>query len=163
MKLILTIASNYMAHACEHAKSLQSCLTLRDPMDCSLPGSSVHVDSPGNNTEMGFHTLLQGIFPSQGSNLHLLCSCTGRWVHYHHATWEAPIWFIQCMKENLLQLHCTRNRNQGHSPEKEKQKGKMAVYGGLTNSCEKKGSKKQRGKGKIKASECRVPKNSKER
>ena len=25
------------------AKSLQSCPTLRDPMDCSLPGSSVHV------------------------------------------------------------------------------------------------------------------------
>ena len=24
------------------AKSLQSCLTLCDPMDCSLPGSSVH-------------------------------------------------------------------------------------------------------------------------
>ena len=24
------------------AKSLQSCLTLRNPMDCSLPGSSVH-------------------------------------------------------------------------------------------------------------------------
>ena len=27
---------------CMHAKSLQSCLTLCDPMDCSLPGSSVH-------------------------------------------------------------------------------------------------------------------------
>ena len=25
-----------------HAQSLQSCLTLCDPMDCSLPGSSVH-------------------------------------------------------------------------------------------------------------------------
>ena len=25
-----------------HARSLQSCLTLCDPMDCSLPGSSVH-------------------------------------------------------------------------------------------------------------------------
>ena len=25
-----------------HAKSLQSCPTLCDPMDCSLPGSSVH-------------------------------------------------------------------------------------------------------------------------
>ena len=24
------------------AKSLQSCPTLRDPMDCSLPGSSMH-------------------------------------------------------------------------------------------------------------------------
>ena len=29
-------------HACVCAKSLQSCLTLCDPMDCSLPGSSVH-------------------------------------------------------------------------------------------------------------------------
>ena len=25
-----------------YAKSLQSCPTLRDPMDCSLPGSSIH-------------------------------------------------------------------------------------------------------------------------
>ena len=25
-----------------HTKSLQSCLTLHDPMDCSPPGSSVH-------------------------------------------------------------------------------------------------------------------------
>ena len=39
----------------------------------------------------------------------------------------------------------------------------MAVWGGLTNCCEKKRSKEQRRKGKIKASECRVPKNSKKR
>ena len=38
----------------------------------------------------------------------------------------------------------------------------MAVWGGLTNSCEKKRSKKQRRKGKIPV-ECRVPKNSKEK
>ena len=42
------------------------------------------------------------------------------------------------------------------------QKSKMAVWGGLTNSCEKKRSEKQVSKGKIKASECRVPKKSKE-
>ena len=30
------------AAAAAAAKSLQSCPTLRDPMDCSLPGSSVH-------------------------------------------------------------------------------------------------------------------------
>ena len=42
-------------------------------------------------------------------------------------------------------------------------KSKMAVWGGLTNSCEKKRSEKQRRKGKIHPSECRVPKNSKER
>ena len=47
--------------------------------------------------------------------------------------------------------------------EKEMQKSKMAVWGGLTNSCEKKRGEKQRRKGKILASECRVPKNSKKR
>ena len=40
------------------------------------------------------------------------------------------------------------------------QKSKMAVWGGLTNSCEKKRSEKQRRKGKIYPFECRVPKNS---
>ena len=44
-----------------------------------------------------------------------------------------------------------------------KKKHKMAVWGDLTNSCEKKRSEKQRRKGKIEASQCRVPKNSKER
>ena len=33
--------------------------------------------------------------------------------------------------------------------EKKKKKSEMAVWGGLTNSCEKKRSKKQRRKGKI--------------
>ena len=37
-------------------------------MDCSLPGHSVHGDSPGKNTGVGCHALLQGIFPTQGSN-----------------------------------------------------------------------------------------------
>ena len=35
----------------------------------------------------------------------------------------------------------------------------MAVWGGLTNSCEKKRSEKQRRNGKIYPFECRVPKN----
>ena len=30
------------SNACVHAKLLQSCPTLRDPMDSSPPGSSVH-------------------------------------------------------------------------------------------------------------------------
>ena len=109
----------------------QSYPTLRDPMDCSLPGSSVHGifqarvlewgaiakwsqivwqflknlkqnyhmcvlscsvvsnslqlhglyparllcpwDFPGKNTGVGCHSLLQGIFLTQGLNLHLLC------------------------------------------------------------------------------------------
>ena len=47
---------------------LQSC----DPMDCSLPGSSVHGDFPGKNTGVGCHALLQGILLTQGWNPHLL-------------------------------------------------------------------------------------------
>ena len=50
------------------AKSLQSCLTLCDPMNRSPPGSSVCGDSPGKNTGVGCHALLQGIFPTQGLN-----------------------------------------------------------------------------------------------
>ena len=38
------------------------------PVDCSPAGSSVHGDSPGKNTGVGCYTLLQGIFPTQGSN-----------------------------------------------------------------------------------------------
>ena len=55
-----------------HAQSLQSCPTLCDPMDCNLPVSSVHEDSAGKNTGVDFHTLLQGIVLTQGSNPHLM-------------------------------------------------------------------------------------------
>ena len=37
-------------------------------MDGSPPVSSVHGDSPGKNTGMGCHFLLQGISSTQGSN-----------------------------------------------------------------------------------------------
>ena len=57
----------------------QSCLTLCNPMDCSPPGSSVHGISQARITGMGGHSLLQGIFPTQGSNPHLL-HC--RQIHY---------------------------------------------------------------------------------
>ena len=46
----------------------QSCPTLCNPMDCSPPGSFVHGNSPGKNTGVGCHALLQGIFPTQGLN-----------------------------------------------------------------------------------------------
>ena len=53
-------------------KSLQSCPTLCDPMDCSPRSSSVR-SSPGKNIGVGGHGLLQGIFPTQGLNPDLLC------------------------------------------------------------------------------------------
>ena len=55
------------AHAC--MLSRVSRVQLCNPMDCSPPGSSVHGDFPGKNT--GSHSLFQGIFLTQGSNLQL--------------------------------------------------------------------------------------------
>ena len=56
-------------HVCVHAKSFQSCPTLCNHMDHSLPGSSVHGMLQPRLLE--YHALLQGIFPTQGSNLGL--------------------------------------------------------------------------------------------
>ena len=64
----------------------QSGLTFWDPVDCSLPGFSVHGIFPGKNTRVVCHSLLQGISLIKGSNLGLLL---GRWILYHWATWEA--------------------------------------------------------------------------
>ena len=65
----------------------QSCPTLCDPMDCSPPDSFDHGDSPGKNTGVGCHALLQGIFPTQGSNPHLL-HC--RQILYHLSHQGSP-------------------------------------------------------------------------
>ena len=47
---------------------LLSHVRLCNPMAYSPPGSSVHGESPGKNTGVGCHALLQGILPTQGSN-----------------------------------------------------------------------------------------------
>ena len=70
-----------------HAKLLQFCPTLCDPMDHS-PQAPLSMDSPGKNTRVSCHVLLQEIFPTQGSNWHLL----------HLLHWQAgslplmPLW-----------------------------------------------------------------------
>ena len=65
----------------------QSSLTLCDPMDYSLPGTSVH----GVSSEILEWILLQGIFPTQGSNPGLP-HC--RWIlnHLsHQGSYSSPV------------------------------------------------------------------------
>ena len=64
-----------------------SCLTLCDLMDCSLPCSSIHGDSPCKNTGVGCHAPLQRIFLTQGSNPGLT-HC--RWILYHLSHQRSP-------------------------------------------------------------------------
>ena len=61
------------------------------PMDCSPPGSSVHGDSPGKNSGVGYHTLLQGILPTQGWEPGLL-HC--RQILYHLSHQGSPVIII---------------------------------------------------------------------
>ena len=58
-------------------------------------------DSPGKSTGVGCHTLLQGIFPTQGLNWCLLASCIGRWVLYHQRHLGRPL-MTECLVKNLL-------------------------------------------------------------
>ena len=86
------------------AKSLQSCLTLCNPVDCGQPGSSVW-DSSSKNTGVGCRALLQGTLLTQGSNLGLLSLLHCRQTLYHWATGEATsittilswVTFLSCL------------------------------------------------------------------
>ena len=116
----------------------QSCPTLCDPMDCSPPGSSVHeifqasileslwphglqptrllcpCDFPGKDTGVGCHFLLQGIFPTQGSNPGLLYC---RQILYQLSYKGSPLckltvkYYVSfCYRTNNIVLHiCLSN------------------------------------------------------
>ena len=60
-------------------------------MDCSLPGSSVHEVSSGKNTGTGYHALLQGIIPTQGS-IPCLPNC---WQILYHLNHQGSPTYIQ--------------------------------------------------------------------
>ena len=90
------------------------CQTLCVPMDCSLPGSSVHGDSPGKNIGVNCHALLQGIFSIQGSNPTLPhCSWILYCLNYQRSPrkleWVAYPFFlgiISIQELNRSLLHC---------------------------------------------------------
>ena len=74
---------------CMHANSFQSCPTLCDPMDCSLPGSSIHGISQARILEWVSISSSRG--SSQPRDLTHVSwgSCLDRQIFYHWATVEA--------------------------------------------------------------------------
>ena len=73
LEYLLRIYMLYRVHlcVCMLAKSLQSCMTLCNPMDCSPPVSLVHRVLQARILEW-LPFLLMGVFLTQRSNLHLL-------------------------------------------------------------------------------------------
>ena len=110
-----SLKSSYTSRACVCAQLLQLCPTLCDPMDWSLLGCSVHGILQAGILEwvaMSCHVLLQGTFPTQGSNYCLLCPLHCRWILYCWATRESRIqssqsfflWIQQCVKLTILKF-----------------------------------------------------------
>ena len=81
-------------HLCLLAQLLQTCPTVFDPMDCTPPPTPTRLlypwDSPGKNTRVGCHFLLQGVFFTQESNPHLLCLLHWQEFLTTGTSWEAP-------------------------------------------------------------------------
>ena len=71
-------------HVCVHACSVMS---LCDPVDCSLPGSSVHRIL--QERILKWVTISYSRGSSQPRDWNFV-SCIGRWILYHCTTWEAP-------------------------------------------------------------------------
>ena len=63
------------------------CPTFSNPMDCSLPGSSVHGISQTRILERVANSYFRVSSPSRDQTC---ISCIGRWILYHSAIWEAP-------------------------------------------------------------------------
>ena len=88
---------------CNEVKSevTQSHPTLCDPMDCSLPCSSIHGIFPGKSTGVGCHFLLQKIFPTQGLNLGLL-HCSQMLYHLSYHCTSNP----KCLLSKISNVFC---------------------------------------------------------
>ena len=89
---------------CRAVLVTHSCPTLCDPVDCSPPGSSAHGDSPGKNTGVVCHALLQGIFPTQGSNSGLLHS---RRILHHLSHQGRPTTWEKLPKNSTSTILCS--------------------------------------------------------
>ena len=87
------------ARAHVHDKSLQLCPTLCDPVDCSPTDS--FIQGIFQNTGVGCHALLQGIFPTQGLNMCLL----------HLLHWEAGCLPLAPLRKPSMTIKTDKSEN----------------------------------------------------
>ena len=76
----------------------QKCLTFHNPMDCSLPGSSVHGISQARILEWVVISFSRGSSWPRDQTLVSWVSCIGRWILYHCTTWEVQL----CLNSNKV-------------------------------------------------------------
>ena len=84
-------------------------------------------DSPGKNTGVGCHALLQVNFPTQKSNPNVLCLLHCRWVLHHWVTWKtaAQTSLVAQKVKHLSTMQETRIQSLGWEDPLEKE---MAIH-----------------------------------
>ena len=69
----------------------QSCPTVCGPVDCSLPGSTVHGIIQERILEWVAISYSRGSSPPRDGTQVSYVSRMGRWIVYHSATWETQL------------------------------------------------------------------------
>ena len=90
LKLLFFTWMRVLVPMCVRAKSLQACLTLCDPMDCSLASSSAHEILQARILEWVTMPSSWGSFQPRDQICVSYASCIGRWVLYcqrHLGSW----------------------------------------------------------------------------
>ena len=103
---------------CRVCVAPQSCPALCDPMTIAHKAPlSMGMDSPGKNTGVGCHALLQGIFPTQGWNPGLP-HC--RWIFCSLSHQGSPYTFFQSLIIFSRNVRETASSTQSQTPFKTK-------------------------------------------
>ena len=102
------------SHTMRHAKLLQSCPILCNPQGLLPTRLLCPLDSPGKNTRVGCHFLLQGIFLIQGSNPCLLCPLLWQADSSPRVPPGKP--HTRWRSHNSWRWNCSTNRGVGVAP-----------------------------------------------
>ena len=111
------------------------------PIDCSTPGSSVHRLLQAWILEWFSMPLLQGIFPTQGSNPHLLCLLHWRKTLYAWATgspWSSGVYSRYAILVQLIEINRNwKSINVIHHINRVKKKNHMTTLNNAEKAFEK--------------------------
>ena len=92
--------------------SVQSCVTLRDRMDCSPPGSSVHGILQARMLEwVAISYFRESSWPRDRT----FVSCIVRWILNHYTTWEAHPYISSLQFSHLVVSDSLQLRGQQHT------------------------------------------------
>ena len=89
----------------------QSCPTLCDPMDCSLPGSSIHGIFPGKSTGVCCHCLLEAQPKKKKKKFFFFfCLRSTKSSYFPNFRWKKIIWchglFLKMNFFSLMSIKC---------------------------------------------------------